>query len=207
AYHRPVGVRFADECSTMGAVLDTERLRRLADATTPFVVARELWTGTLGETAPFTVGGVSLTNKRLADADATVVGSGGAELLAGLGRLEQAAVEATRGQRVMLHLPVRMAAKLGDFARRVGADLLTRGDNLVVVDAGYPGTGPAGQVVGLTAWAYATAPVAVRVSALSMAVEPDQTTDRAKNTATAWASRVFAATFDPCAHLATEITL
>jgi hypothetical protein len=207
AYYRPVGVRFADECSTLGGALDAERLRRLAEATTPFVVARELWDGALGETQSFTVQGATFTNKRLADADATVVGSGGAELLLALGRLEQAALEATRGQRVMLHLPVRLGAKLADFARRVGSDLLTRSDNWVVLDAGYPGTGPAGQAVGGTAWAYATAPVSVRMSPLAVTTEPGQTTDRAANTVTAWAHRVFAATFDPCAHFATEITI
>lgn len=207
SYHRPVGVRFATECSTMGGELDTERARRMAEATTPFVIARELWDGALGQTDPYTVGGVSLTNRRLASTTATVVGSGGSELLYGLGRLEQVAVEATRGQRVMLHIPVRLAAKLADFGRRVGSDFLTRLDNLIVADAGYPGTGPAGQAVEPTAWAYATPLVQVRMSPLAVVTDPSQTVDRARNTVTVWAERVFAATFDPCAHFATEITL
>ena len=207
-YHHPVGVRFASECSTLDGELDTERLRRMAEATTPFVVARELWDGALGQTDPYTIRGQSRTNRRLAmTTGVTVIGSGGSELLAGLGRLEQAALEATRGQRVMLHIPVRMAAKLADFGRRVGSDFLTRLDNLIVPDAGYPGTGPAGQVVGATAWAYATPWAQVRISPLTVTTEPGQTVDRARNTVTAWAERVVAATFDPCAHFATEITL
>jgi hypothetical protein len=207
AYYRPVGVRFADQCSTMGGELDTERLRRRAEASTPYVVARELWDGALGQTDSFTVRGETLTNARLADADATVVGSGGADLLPALARLEQAALEESMGQRVMLHLPVRLSARLADFARRVGSDLLTRQDNWVVIDAGYPGTGPAGQSVATTAWAYATTPVHVRTSPLVVEAEPASTVDRGANTVTAWAQRVFAATFDPCVHLATEITI
>lgn len=206
-YHRPVGVRFAEECSTMGGALDTERLRRTAEATTPFVVARELWTGALSQTDPFTVDGETLTNTRLADTDADVIGVGVADILTGLARLEHAALETSRGQRVMLHVPTLLTHGMGDYVRRVGADLLTRQDNQVVVDGGYPGTGPAGQAVGATAWAYATTPVAVRITELQLITDPSQTVDRATNTVTAWAERVFAATFDPCLHLATEITV
>jgi len=114
-------------------------------------------------------------------------------------------VEASMGQRVMLHLPVRLAARLGEFTRRVGADLLTGTDNLVVADAGYPGTGPAGQAVGATAWAYATTVAVVRQSRIDLIDDPAATVDRAVNTVTMWASRVFAATFDPCVHFTTQI--
>lgn len=207
AYYRPPGVRFAVACSTLGGGVDPERTRRVVEATTPFVIARELWTGALGQTDPYTIRSVTYTNARLASTAATVIGTGGAELLAALGRLEQVAVEASRGQRVMLHLPVRLSARLGEFARRVGSDLLTRSDNLVVVDAGYPGTGPAGQAVGTTAWAYATSLVTVRVSRIVLEDDPGATVDRAVNTVTQWAARVFAATFDPCVQLATEITI
>ena len=207
AYYRPPGVRFAVACSTLSGGVDAERTRRVAEATTPFVIARELWNGALGQTDPYTIRGVTYRNARLADTAATVIGTGGAELLAALGRLEQVAVEASRGQRVMIHLPVRLSARLGEFARRVGSDLLTRSDNVVVVDAGYPGTGPAGQAVGTTAWAYATSLVTVRVSRIVLEDDPGATVDRAVNTVTQWASRVFAATFDPCVQLATEITI
>jgi hypothetical protein len=206
-YYRPVGVRWADECTTLGGVLDVERLRRIAEATTPFVIARELWTAEIGQDDSWTTGSGTYSNPYLASAEADVVGSGGAALLRALTALEQAAVEATRGQRVMLHLPIVASGSLGEYVRRVGPDLLTRQDNLVVVDAGYPGTGPAGQSVGSTAWAYATTPVQVRWSELQIVSDPGQTVSRSSNSVTVWAERVFAATFDPCAHFATEITL
>jgi hypothetical protein len=107
----------------------------------------------------------------------------------------------------MLHLPTLVTGSLTEYVRRVGNDLLTRQDNLVVVDAGYPGTGPNGEVVGATAWAYATSMVQVRMSDLEIIAAPAQTVDRATNTVTAWAERVFAASYDPCVHFAIEITL
>lgn len=207
AYYRPVGARFKDECSTLGGELDTERLRRTAEASTPFVVARELWTGTKSQDDSWTAQSVTYSNAYLASPDADEVGSGGTSLLRGLAALEQAAMEATRGQQVMIHLPVLLNGGLAEYVRRVGNLLLTRQDNVVVVDAGYPGTGPNGETVGATAWAYATPPVQVRTSGLQFVIAPGQTVDRATNTVTTWAERIFAAFFDPCAHFATEITI
>jgi hypothetical protein len=207
AYYRPVGARIADECSTLGGALDEERLRRIAEATAPFIIARELWDGLKGQEDSWTAQGATYSNAYLASADATVVGSGGSALLKALAALEQAAMEATLGQHVMIHLPIIATAGLAESVHRVGARLLTRQDNFVVVDAGYPGTGPAGQAVGATAWAYATPIVQVRRSPLQILTEPPQIVDRSSNTITAWAEFVFAATFDPCAHFATEITL
>lgn len=207
AYYRPVGARMADQCSTLGGMLDTERLRRIAEATTPFVIARELWDGAKGQDDSWTAQGVTYGNAYLASTDATVVGSGGAALLRGLAALEQSTMEATRGQQVMIHLPIVLNGGLAEYVRRVGNLLLTRQDNIVVIDAGYPGTGPNGETVGATAWAYATPPVQVRTSELQIITAPGQTVDRATNTVTAWAERVFAAYFDPCAHFAVEITI
>lgn len=107
----------------------------------------------------------------------------------------------------MLHLPILMTGGLAEYVRRDGGLLLTRQDNIVVVDAGYPGTGPSGEPVGATAWAYATAPVQIRISDLAVQSDPVQVVDRATNTITVWAERVFAATFDPCVHFAKEITI
>lgn len=206
-YYVPPTARWGWECSTLSGPLDGEQLRRMADAATPFVIARELWLGELAQDNTFTVGGDTWTNRWLASPDATVVGSGGAELHVALGALEQAAVEASRGQRIMLHLPVLLAGRLGDYVRRVGQQLLTRLDNWVVADAGYPGTGPEGQTVETTAWAYATSLVQVRWTDLTVVTDTRQTVTRPTNTITHWAERTIAATWDPCVHLATEITL
>lgn len=206
-YYRPPGVRFSQECTTLGGQLDTERLRRTAEATTPFVIARELWDGALSQTDSWVINGDTLANPWLASGDATVVTTSATTARDALAALEHAAMEASQGQKVMLHVPILLTGSLGELVRRVGQDLVTRQDNLVVVDAGYPGTGPAGEDVGATAWAYATSVVEVRTSTLQMITDPRQTVDRATNTVTAWAERVFAATFDPCCHFAIEITI
>lgn len=207
AYYRPVGVRFADECATLGGEADTERLRRIAEATTPFVIARELWTGEAGQVDSWTARGETYSNAYLASPDATEVGGSAASLITAIARLEHAAMEATGGQQVMIHLPILASGGLAEYVRRVGPRLLTRQDNIVVIDGGYTGTGPNGEAVGATAWAYATPPVQVRISPLAVQTMPGQTVDRATNTVTTWAERAFAALFDPCAHFATEITL
>lgn len=206
-FYRPPGARFADQCTTLGGALDTERLQRIAEATTPFVIARELWDGRMSQQDTWTLRGQSHTNAYLASPAAMTVTSTATALRDSLAALEQAAVEAAQGQRIMLHLPTLITGSLTEYVRRVGQDLLTRQDNVVVVDAGYPGTGPDGETVGATAWAYATSMVQVRVSDLEIIAAAPQTVDRATNTVTAWAERVFAASYDPCVHFAIEITI
>lgn len=207
AYHRPVELRVADECSTLGGPPDLERARRVAEAQSPFAIARELWTGELSATDPYTVGAATLTNAHLASAAADVVGGSAASPLVGFGRLEQAALEATHGQPVMLHVPVMLLPQLWPVFRPVGQTLVTHAGNLLVADGGYPGTGPAGQPTAASVWAYATSPVAVLTSPWRLIDDDPSVVDSTSNTRTTWAARVFAATFDPCVHLATEITL
>jgi hypothetical protein len=206
AYYQPVGLRVADQCSTMGGPVDIERVRRVAEAQTPFAIARELWDGELTQTDPYDVGGQTVSNAYLASSDAEEVGTGAAEARVAIGRLEQAALESTHGQPVMLHVPILVLPQLHGYVRAVGQTLVTLAGNVLVADGGYPGTGPAGQAAGATVWAYATSPVQVLTSPL-VVIEGDDAIDPSTNTRTVWAARVFAATFDPCVHLATEITL
>jgi hypothetical protein len=204
AYYQPVGAQFADECSTLNGPVDLDRVRRVVEAQTPYAIAHELWTGELTQADPYTVGGVSQSNAYLASPAATVVPSD--EPLTALGQLEQAALEASHGQPVMIHVPVVVSWQLALSLYRVGGQLLTPAGNVVVIDGGYPGTGPAGQPAGATVWAYATAPVSVLMSPVTF-IDGAEATDWSVNTRTVWGSRVFAATFDPCVHLATEIII
>lgn len=209
-YVQPVGLRIADECSTLSGPVDEDRVRRVAEAQFPFAVARELWDGEGTQADPYTVvvgGTPNQTNAYLASSAADVVGLSAAEARVAIGRLEQAALESSDGQPVYLHLPVTVLPQLHGYVRAVGTQLLTLAGNTVVADGGYPGTGPAGQAAGATVWAYATAPVAVLASAWEFVLDDPSTVDRSVNTRTVWASRVFAAIWDPCVHLATEITL
>lgn len=207
-YHKPVVARIAVECSTMGGGVDSERVRRVAEATTPFLVARELWEGDAAASeAGYAVptGGVA-TNHYLASPAATVIGGTASAPESAIGELEAAASAASRGQQVMLHLPPTIMPRVAHQLRRDGANWLTPLDNLVVVDAGYTGTGPAGQAAGATVWGYATSLVQVRMTPLEVEDYLPQVVDRAINLMTVWAVRVISATFDPCVHVATEIT-
>lgn len=209
AYYQPVEVRFADECSTLGGPLDTERVRRVAEAQTPFAVARELWTGAGSAEQPYdlpSAGGAS-SNAYLASAEATTIGGSPAGARVGIGRLEQAAMEVAHGQQVYLHVPIVLLPQLDGYVTRVGSTLLTLAGNVIVADGGYLGTGPAGQAAGATVWGYATSPVVVLQSPLSAVVEDRDTVASRTNTRTAWTSRLIAATFDPCLHLATEFEI
>ncbi len=209
AYYQPVGVRLADECTTLGGPLDEERVRRIAEAQTPFAVARELWTGEGSAGEPYLIPGDNQPriNAALATDAADTIGTGPASARVAIGRLEQAAVEAAHGQQVYLHVPIAVLPQLDGYLTRRGQVLYTLADNVVVADAGYPGTGPEGETAGATVWAYATAPVQVLISPLSaIAIDRDTVTART-NTRTAWAERLIAATFDPCLHFATEIEL
>lgn len=206
-YYRPPGVRFELECSVLGGELDTGALRRIAEAATPFVIARELWEGDAAAGDNWTIQGVSEQNMWLASPAAQVVTTSGTTFQAMLAALEHEASAANQGQRIMIHLPILLSGDLVQYVDVVGNNLITRSGNLVVIDAGYTGTGPNGETVGATAWAYATSMVAVRTAPLGLITDPSLTVDRSTNTVAAWAERVFAAYFDPCVHFAVEITI
>lgn len=209
AYYRPVTARFADECSTMGGPPDLDRIQRLAEAQTPWAVARELWSGAGTEADKYLTPGAGspVANAYLASSDAATVGVSAASARVGIGRLEQAALEVSHGQQVMLHVPVLLLPQLHGYITRTGAQLITLAGSQVIADGGYPGTGPAGQAAGTTVWAYATSPVVVGVSSLAAITDDVDTVDAATNARTVWTSRPIAAVFDPCVHLATQITL
>ncbi len=211
AYYMPVPVRIADECTTMGGKPDLERARRVAEAQLPWIIARELWTGEGSDADPYqtTPGGATVANARLASPDADVIGGalGPQTAQDALARLEQEALRSSHGQPIMLHVPVVASWQVADHLTRVGGQMLTAAGSQVIFDSAYVGDGPNGEPAGSTVWAYATSPVAVLTSGWDFVTDNADTVDRAVNTRTTWASAVFAALFDPCVHLATEITL
>jgi hypothetical protein len=209
-YNRPVAYRVEDTCSTRSGGPDRDRLTRKASAIASFVVARELWTGALSDLDKYAVidpatgswTDDTYANGRLASATADEL-TAESDILGALAELEQATREATAGQQVFLHVPIRLANRVAQNLRRIGNELRTATDAIVVADAGYPGTGPAG--IGTT-WMYGTGPVVVRLGEIDVIDTPASTVDRRANSQTFWASRLFAATFDPCAHFAIQVT-
>lgn len=135
----PPGFRVRDECTTLTRARDAERVRRQAEAITSYVIAHELWTGELTEAAPATVDGSPYVNPYLADGNATVVDTPD-DLATAIGVLEEAAMQASRGQQVYIHMPVHMLPPVSHL-RRVGNLVYTAADNVIVADAGYTGRG------------------------------------------------------------------
>lgn len=186
----PVGFRVRDVCTTLGGELDGARVLRQVEAATSFHVARELWTGALSTANPVD----TYVNPFLAD-DPTVVASTASGVLARLGVLEQAAMEDSYGQQVFLHVPAHVILPIANMLERRGDVLHTALGNVVVADAGYPGSGPADTG---TEWAYSTGPVTVHLSPVDVQSNPGQTIDRSINRQEIWGMRLHAAAFDPC---------
>lgn len=142
-YHLPNGFRVWDFCTLLNGELDSERVRRQADAVASYVMAQELWNGTLGRNNPGTLGDSStFVNDYLTNPATLTDISAAGTLIERFGVLEEETLRLSRGQQVMLHVPPRLIAPLSDVLRRQGNLLYTALDSVVVADAGYPGTGP-----------------------------------------------------------------
>lgn len=206
-YHRPMGYRVKDECTTLSGTFDTGRVERKADAIASHVIAEELWEGTLTQANTYdTRDETGRTNNYLARSTATTVGTGPYPIHEALGLLEEAARRDAGGQQVVIHMPIRLVPDTGLV--RNGNLLYTQTGALVIADSGYTGSGPANQAATDTdAWMYATGPVTVRMSTLDIGTEPRQTVSMTTNRRTVWAHRLFAATFDPCTHYAIQAAL
>ncbi len=217
----PFYVFSADQCSASGfAARDWEgRARRALEATQSFQVARELWTGehTLNELAQ------SRTDKAspfLADTSRVVDTNMPAHRA--IGAIEQLAMECSQGRRLMIHVPIAVleeATENGYVLRDTGGILTTAMGNIVVADAGYPGTGPTGPdgdrtPDDSTMWIYATSIVQVRLSevetlpkSLAEAHGVAEAMDRPRNHIVVWAQRLALYQLDPCCRIALSTDL
>jgi len=161
--HRVVEVEpyvawYGDSCSaaTFRSRNFADRASRMFLAAESAIMARELWAGDIasseGHPTPF-----------LGDGNATTVAVGYGPSMS-LVMLQQALAEAVPS-RGMIHAARDLASLWYEsgLVRREGALLLDAFDNIVVADAGYPGTGPEGEGRTLTtSYAYATDLVQVR---------------------------------------------
>lgn len=142
---QPSAYRLKDVCSTnqLGRDQHLARLIRQSEAVASFAVARELWTGAGTLAAPFPAPAPdgATQNPYLADGNATVL-TGATSPLDALGYLEQSARAQTKGQQVLLHVPIRYATQVAAQLQRVGNEVRTLTDAIVIADAGYSGEGP-----------------------------------------------------------------
>jgi hypothetical protein len=206
-YYRPIGLHVETTCrNRFNSTADDEaRARRQLMAASSYLLANELWLGTATQDDPYDTptGGTNIINAYLASADANVI-AGTPDPVEALGLLEEAATRAALGQDVHLHVPRALLPQYGQILVKQGQQWYTPGGALVISDAGYDGSGPAGQAPSLTSvWMYATAPVQVRLSD----IDTFEFHTVADNTRTVAAERAGAATFDPCVHFAINTTL
>lgn len=207
--YQPWELEVQDPCRTTFGYSEqavTERLRRAYDAVESYGIAHELWTGAL-TVADSDAGSGRDPNPALTRGP-TVLGAGPVAPRRGLGLLEEAIGDALHGSQATLHVSRAARPYLWEL-EKVGYLLFTKIDNLIVCDAGYPGTAPDGATdADDVVWIYATGPVVVRRSQLFLGpTEGAQVIDTETNTVRRTASKVVAATFDPSTLYAIPITL
>jgi hypothetical protein len=186
-----------------------EELRRALDATESYAIARELWAGDLTRAAA-DAGDIPDDERNLAlviGPEVLNAGTPAAPKLA-LGLLEEALGHALRGQQAYLHTGRLAQQFLGHDLTREGNLITTRVGNLVVADAGYPGTPPEGVAAAPgVGWLYGTGQVVVRRSTVFPPDEDAAVIDTARNRVLLRTGRVVAATFDRSAHFAVPVDL
>jgi hypothetical protein len=204
-YVVPVGYRVTAECSTMSGEFDVERARRQAEQVTSFVLARELWTGELSAQDPYDIpngGPTDQVNPHLASPAAATL-TAATDPAQALATLEYETAQLTAGGPVFLHTTTDVIGTVADRLERIGNELRTKTGAVVIPDPGYLGTGPDGTGAG---WMYGTGPVVARLGTIAADVAPASTVDRPINSRRVIAERLFAVSFDPCVHLAIQVT-
>lgn len=153
-YH-PYVIYGTDTCSTWPAQREFyDRAQRKLLANESKVLAEILWTGSYGG-VDMTNGGT--TNLGFVQASTPITLAGTHETWEALAIMDQELGECSGG-RSMIHVRPQVLADLlyHDAIRREGNVYLSPMDNIVVADAGYPGTGPSNQAIGATEWMFGT---------------------------------------------------
>jgi hypothetical protein len=207
--YEPIEYQFEYPCHSRFGITEQqvdEQLRRAVEATESFAIARELWAGDMTRAA-VAAGDTDAANLSLVD-DPVILNAGApVKVHRALGIIEQALGEALRGQRAYVHLSRESLALFG-YLTVAGNLLSSFSGNLIVADAGYPGTAPIGTADAPgVAWIYGTGPVVVRRTALFADTDEVASLDTATNTYTRRASKIAAATFDRAAHFAVPVDL
>lgn len=208
----PYFVWAGSQCSSIGwnARNYKGRATRALLASESKQISHELWSG---KQAQLTVGsGQPWPNNWLASPLAFVLSSGPQNVPDALAFLEQGLADASNGQRGAIHCTRQLGARwseLGNtFRASTSSTVLTYMGTTIIPDAGYDGSGPAGQpAVGGSQWAYATLMPTVRRES-SVHLYPDdfsETSVHTSNTITWYANRLAVATFSPCVLLACEV--
>lgn len=199
----PVLLWAGDACTAAGTRDRRGRATRRLLACQSKLLAGELWEGTLAQASSF-------DNRYLASPAANTVSLTSLAVSDGLACMEDALASCSCS-RGMIHVTPGLMVYLAreQLVTRVGNMFVTVNDTIVVADAGYTGTGPEGQpsVTGAV-WAYGTDIVNVALDDVVVLPRDDieaQGYDGSHlydNTLTYRASRLAAAWWDGCCHVA-----
>lgn len=176
-------------------------IRRLA-ATESYQLAKELWAGAVALAST-----PDLANLYFAKSGEAEVVTGTVGVAEAVGVLDTELGNNLFGARGMLHVTPNVLARMAaaGAVRLDGALWVTPLGNVVVADAGYPGTAPAGQsTTADNEWAFGTGMVDVYLDAVRVREAPG-TFHRRTNTFELRAERLGAAIFDPCPLVAVQI--
>lgn len=206
----PFVVAVDDTCSTLGSTYNdgVARVLQKHKAMESSVIAQQFWTGALSPSTFHLAYGANVTD---VNAGNTVIA---AEALA---LLDQELGECLHGARGMIFCTARCFLNLFLYAglyRPPGSrQTFTHMDNIIVPDAGFPGTDPNGGVESSTVeWMYATAPAKVYRST-PPTVYPNndphtwQAVARDRNDITFRAESLAAVVVDPCCLLGIKVLL
>lgn len=229
---RPFYVWAADKCAPFDRTRDWQgRADRMLAASESFQISDELWTGTVAQASTEPDGVTPWPNRYLASPEADVlndpVTDGAFSPLNALACLEYAVGQCQNGSRGVIHCTRQLATHWDHYGmlRREGNMLLTALDTIVIADAGYDGSGPAGQAESEgSQWAYATGMLQIRlgdvkhlpgtegewnelVAAQQFNTPDAQRFNPATNLIEVRSERSAAVSWDSCCHLAVNVDL
>jgi hypothetical protein len=213
---QPLAAVAGDECGSRQwrAPGATDRARDYLRAYRHAAIARQFWTGEIIE--PFDAdpryGNLWLAHPDVAQPDTDAVGT-----ITGLALIEQAI--AACGGPGFIHATVQLATMWAadGLVTFVNGSLQTVAmGSTVVVDAGYPGTGPGvetGSAPPGTSWAYGTSTVWAAEGDIVLVPDPGsanswaESLDRTVNRLTWYAWQAWLVLWDGCCHVGQEIDL
>lgn len=204
----PFWVGAGDWCTSLQLNRDWQaRARRQLLATRSFMIARELWKGTVRAAG-------SLEGKPLTDATSDTLTEAAEDPLDALACLEYGLGVKGQGRRGIIHCTTQLLTHWAaiNAIKLQGATWMTHNGHLVVADAGYDGSGPGGVAANASGqWAYATSQMVLRLGPIDFTPgslqEAKQQMDRSINRVEIVAGQLALVIWDECTHVAARVAL
>lgn len=209
----PFAIETSFKCSTMSRTpAEVEQLaRERLDACIQKALEHEFWSGALAKAAAAEyTGDGEYPNRYLAStgaADVTPTPGTAVKTKHGLALLEGALGRCACGIKGTIHTTREVGSALSP--KNENGVLQTPLGNVIISGPGYDGTGPDGEMpTGAQTWMYATGPVTVRLSEISVVQDrPSQAVNTANNEIRYLVDVVGAVTWNSCCHYAVLVDL